>query len=176
MTYLRQIEYPDYFEPYICQLKFHNIPDLCNKLHLEMNEFFMSIPEGLGNHRYEHDKWTVKEVFQHLIDTERVFSYRALCLVRKDNRELASMDELHYVAMSKANRRSLQSLKEEFRSLRVATNLLFKSFDREQLRRKGIVAGHPTTVRGIGLIIFSHIQHHQKILRDRYFQESIIFK
>jgi hypothetical protein len=107
-------------------------------------------------------------VLQHLIDTERVFSYRALCIARKDPAPLPSMDEINYVQESAAYCRTLKSLKNELLSVRTSTNLMFRSFDHWQLKRKGMIAGHTASVNGIGFIIFAHLIHHQHILTERY--------
>lgn len=163
-----QEEYPYYFEPYIRKLPYDQLSELVDYFHKRITAFYLSVPEQLGDYRYAEHKWTVKEVFQHLVDTERVFSYRALCLTRQDPAILPSINEEQYVAVSGASERSLLSLKEELLAVRDATNILFRTFNPAQLQKRGFIAGEPASVNGIGFIIFAHLMHHKQILEERY--------
>ena len=117
---------------------------------------------------YAEGKWTLKEVLGHLIDDERVFAYRALCVARGDARPLAGFDENEYVAAASFDARSLQSLLDEYRIVRRATIALFDSLTGEQWLRRGNVNGHEASVRGLAFHIAGHELHHLRTVRERY--------
>lgn len=119
-------------------------------------------------HRYAPGKWSIKEVMVHIMDTERIFSYRALRFARQDKTELPGFDQDKYVFPAKADSRDINSIIAEYTSLRTATIEFFKSFDEEALQQKGIASGLEVSVRALGYIILGHEVHHQKIIRERY--------
>jgi len=146
--------------------------DLTEAFHTNSKAFFDAvrrIPVDKQEYRYAEGKWTIKEILQHLIDAERVFSYRALCFARKDSKELPGFDENEYAARSKANNRNWSDLLNEFITLRSATQYLFHSFDDDQLDAAGVSGGGMSNyVLGIGFIILGHCNHHLKIIEERY--------
>lgn len=131
-------------------------------------EFFESIPGEKHEFRYAEGKWTAKEMIQHLLDTERIFAYRALRFSREDKTNLSGFEHNDYIEPSKANRRSVSDLLEEYRLLRATTISLFKSFDNEMLLQKGYANDNPLSVRAIGFIIIGHETHHCNVFRERY--------
>lgn len=130
---------------------------------------FESISEDKLSYRYADGKWTIKEIIQHLIDTERVFSYRALCFARKDNVELPGFNQDDYLENSKVSSRSKSELIEEYKAVRKATNALFSSFTNEMLLQVGVASSSPLSVRAAGYIIIGHETHHCNIINERYF-------
>lgn len=132
--------------------------------------FFVSIPEEKWDYRYAEGKWSIKELVQHMIDTERIFSYRALCFARGEKQSLPGFDENVYAASSSAGRRMKDELIEEFDAVRKATEILFRSFDEDQLGKTGHANNNPVSVNGIGFITAGHVLHHLNVLRERYLQ------
>ncbi len=130
--------------------------------------FFKDLSVDKADHRYAEGKWSLKEMLQHIIDAERIFTYRTLSIARKDQAPLPGFDENAYAANSKADQRSWQSLLEEFEAVRQATDILLKTFDDEQLAQSGITNQNPTTVHSICYVIFGHILHHINIVNQRY--------
>lgn len=130
--------------------------------------FLDTIPVEKYNYRYAESKWTIKEVLQHIIDAERIFSYRALRFARKDKTPLPGFDENSFAIASKADARNWDKLVEEFKVVRRSSELLFHSFDEEQLESDGISSNAPNYVLALGFIIIGHTMHHQKILKERY--------
>ena len=120
------------------------------------------------NYRCAPGKWSIKEVIGHLVDSERVFAYRALCFSRNDKNPLPSMEQDDYVTYGNFDRRTLQDLGDEFRYVRLSSIILFKSFDKEIELRRGTASGFEFTVRTFPYIIAGHVEHHLKILKDRY--------
>ncbi len=129
---------------------------------------FHSVPDDKWMYRYAEGKWSIKEVLQHLIDTERIFCYRALCFARKETASLPGFDENDYAAHSQADRRDAESLVDEFITVRRGTELLFASFDEGQFALEGIANNATFSVNAIGFIIAGHVAHHIKILGERY--------
>ena len=161
-------EYSDFYKSYIQVLE--NV-ELIEELEICLHEFIkfvQNISMDKFDYRYEVGKWTIKEIIQHLIDSERVFSYRALRISRNDNTPLPGFDENDYVDNSNGNTRTLQGLLTELAVVRQATLSLFNSFSQEQLTRIGIASNNEVSVRAIGFIIIGHQKHHQKIFAERY--------
>lgn len=169
ITDLKEDEYASFYN--YCLPLVDNNWTLTEELEISLHNFIrfvQDIPMGKHDYRYAKDKWTIKEIIQHLIDSERVFAYRALRFSRGDSTELPGYDQNMYVENSRANERGLQSLLTELSSLRHNTLLMFKSFTKEDLLRTGIASGNRTSVRALGFIIIGHQNHHMKIFKERY--------
>ena len=165
---LSENEYAGYFSTYINILENLNlIEDLEISLH-EFIRFVQNIPMDKFDYRYAEGKWTIKEIIQHIIDTERIFSYRSLRISRNDKTPLPGFDENNYVDNSNGNLRSIQDLLTEMAVVRQATLSLFKSFSEDQLLRIGTASENQISVRAIGFIIIGHQKHHQIIFEERY--------
>lgn len=119
-------------------------------------------------YRYADGKWTIKDIIQHIIDAERIFSYRALRISRNDKTALSGFDENEYVENTNANARDFKGLLQELKLVRQTTVMLFKSFSYEQLLRLGYASNHSVSVRAIGFVILGHQQHHYKVIVERY--------
>ena len=127
-----------------------------------------TVPADRGDHRYAEGKWSIKEMLQHLIDTERIMAYRALCFARGESTALPGFDENDYAAASEADRRSLSELIAEHDVVRASTMALFRSFSQDTLLRKGSANNRSFTVRSLGWSIAGHSEHHVRILQERY--------
>jgi uncharacterized damage-inducible protein DinB len=117
---------------------------------------------------YAPGKWTFKEVIGHLIDDERIFAYRALCVARGDARPLPGFDENAYVSGTNFEARSIESLAREHAAVRRSTIAFFESLTREELLRRGIVNGYEASARGLAFHIVGHELHHLRTLQERY--------
>ena len=113
-------------------------------------------------------EWTVKEILSHIMDTERVFCYRALRFARNDLVELFPVDQDLYVKNSGVNERAIEDILEEYASIRQATLTLFNSFTPEALLRTGLVKGNPTSVRGLVWLTAGHEAHHLYSIKQNY--------
>jgi hypothetical protein len=133
-----------------------------------INEFIASVSEEHSLYAYAEGKWTLKEMLQHIIDGERVFAYRALCIARKDTTSLPGFEENEYAANSNANNRTWQSLADEFLAVRKTTEMLFESFTEEALQAIGVANNNPVSVAALGFITIGHFYHHKKIADERY--------
>ena len=145
--------------------------DLYEDLEISLHAFIrfvQDIPMDKFDYRYADGKWTIKEIIQHIIDTERVFSYRALRISRNDKTPLPGFDENEFALNTNANDRHLQSLLTELSIVRQGTLALFKSFSEEQLKRIGTASDNQISVRAIGFVIIGHLKHHQKVFQEKY--------
>ena len=161
---------PSYYHPYVKLVQEDDINQALANNTEKAISFFKSVPAEKWSYRYEEGKWSIKELLQHVIDAERIFSYRALCFARKEKNSLPAFDENSYAAASKANARTNEDLIDEFLAVRKATELLFRSFDEEQLTSEGVANNNRVSVIGIGFITAGHVQHHLNILKERYLQ------
>jgi DNA-dependent RNA polymerase auxiliary subunit epsilon len=130
--------------------------------------FLESISEEKLEYRYEVGKWTIKEIIQHLIDTERVFAYRALCIARNYKSFFPGYDQDEYVVSSEANARSMSSLMIEYKAVRLASIALFESFSNEMLKQIGVASNSNLSPRAVAFITIGHENHHCDIMRERY--------
>lgn len=161
-------EHLPYYKKYIALVKEVPLVEALLQGQVDTISFFRAIPEEKLGFRYAEGKWSPKQVLLHLIDTERVFAYRALQFARSDNADLKGYDENIFAENSNADQRSLESLLEEYSAVRTASIHLFKSFDPTAMERFGKANGGPMSVRAAGYIICGHEIHHQNIVRERY--------
>lgn len=161
-------EYLAYYENYISLAPFENVIQNF-EIQLEATPaFFQNLPIEKLEYQYEVGKWTPKDILQHIIDTERIFSYRALRFARFDNTNLPGYEENEYAAVANANQRSISDLIEEYKAVKLATIYLFKSFTEEMLLHIGHANQAPASVRAIGYIIAGHELHHIQVIKERY--------
>jgi len=129
------------------------------------------VPEEEERFRYAPEKWSVREVVGHLIDSERLFSFRALHIARDDPAPLPGMDQETWAAASNAHERPLNHLAAELEDVRRSTVHLFRSLDPAVHLRRGIASGHLVTVRALAAIVAGHEAHHRRVLEERYLAE-----
>jgi uncharacterized damage-inducible protein DinB len=170
-----QIAYiPEFYQRYIESVGEERIVEVLNTNQENTQKLLFDVTEDEGNFRYAEGKWSLKEVVSHLIDVERIMSYRALCIARKDVTELPGFDEDAYVANSQADKRRMADLAREFAMVRRATIEQFRSFDDEALLQTGTANKSQMSVLLLGFIIAGHENHHIKIIKERYLQEKEI--
>ena len=165
---LNESEYNPYYRFYIEGLGNVALIEVLNFSFDEFSTTIKKLSEEQLVYRYEEEKWTIKEIIQHLIDTERVMSYRALRFSRNDTTELQGFDENLYVDNCNANDRNIKDILDEYNHLRKASISLFKSLSDETLKVTGIANGSEMSVRALGFIIAGHQLHHLKVIKERY--------
>lgn len=162
-------EYADYAIKYI-----NLVPDDGFLLrHLADNmkstiEFVLSLPAAKLDYVYAPGKWTIKEIFVHISDAERIFAYRALCIARGEQTDLPGFEENDYAANSLAEKREGKEILREFAAVRNATLALFAGFDETVFAKTGTVNHTPTSVRAIAYGIAGHELHHLNVIKERY--------
>jgi hypothetical protein len=161
-------EYASFFQTYINYTSGKDYSILVQQYNDRIIESWNAIPAEKVNYAYGPDKWTIKQMFQHVIDTERIFAYRALAIARKEPVALIGFDENEYAKNGTAANRNWKDMLVEWRVIRQSYNLLFASFTEEQNKALGTASDNPISVNAIGFIIFGHALHHLHILKERY--------
>ena len=165
---LNSSEYHSYYQNYINQLPDQELLIILQDQKEEFIDFLKGLTEEDLKHSYAQGKWTVAQVLQHVIDTERIFQYRALTIAREDLSPIPGFDQDAYVPVSKANRRSLDSFVKEFESVRNAGITLFESFEEDMSNRIGAANKSQLSPRAAGFIMAGHQQHHLKLFKTHY--------
>ncbi len=161
-------EYAPFYSGYVNAVPEGDLIALLERQGDETLRLLGGITETKSQERYAPGKWTIREVAGHMIDAERVFTYRALTFARADPGPLPSFDENAWAGSSNAGSRTMRELGQEFSVLRASTLSLFRGFTEESFARSGIASKHAITVRALAYIVAGHERHHVKILRDRY--------
>ena len=163
-------DYGKFYQPYIDSTLGYeeDVKQLIQKSEQQFSGFLNTIPPEKYDYAYAPGKWTLKEVVQHLIDVERIMSYRALSVARGEKQSLPGFEENDYAANAPVNHRSWDDLVSELLHVRKSSILLFNSLTEENLQQKGTVNNFPATANVFGFIIVGHALHHQKIVKERY--------
>jgi hypothetical protein len=161
-------EYRAYYGRYIEQVPNDDALAMLTSQIGDTLRLLRGLDEARALHRYDHGKWSVKEVVGHLCDAERVFAYRAMRFGRADATELPGFDETAYVPAGAFDARSIADLASEFEHLRACTLALFRGFEDAALVRGGVASDSFVTVRALAWIIAGHERHHVTLLRERY--------
>ncbi len=160
--------YQPYTISYISKVPEDDVMDAFRNQHELLGDFFGNIPDDKYAYAYAPGKWTLKEMLQHIIDTERIFAYRALCIARMEKQSLPGFEENEYAENSSANDRRWPDLVEELKTVRKSTEILFASFNTEMLHNKGISNNAVVTPNSIGFIAVGHLYHHVSVINERY--------
>lgn len=131
-------------------------------------DFYTSLPASKAEHQYANGKWMVQEVLRHLIDTERIFCYRLLSIIREDKSILPPFDENVYVEKSQTHRLSWSQIQAEWLSSRQSTSIMLAGIQDDEWSRQGQVGNYAICAQSIGLILTGHQLHHREILQTRY--------
>lgn len=161
-------DYIAYYDYYINLISEGDIVSALESNHKETLEFIKNIPVDKAEFKYADNKWTVKQVLNHIIDTERIFSYRALRYSRGDAQTLLPYDENFYAANANLTKTDLKLLTDEFDAVRKATILQFKQLSDKELLLKGTTSAGENNVLAIGFCICGHTKHHLNIIKERY--------
>lgn len=162
-------EVPAFFTGYVALATQH--PDPAARLAEQKTEILsllQSVPASKRGYRYGPDKWTIQELVGHIIDAERVFSYRALRIGRADQTPLPGFEENAYAAAADSASVDWESLLDEFAAVRTASILLLRHLPAAAWTRMGVASGNPVSVRALAFVMVGHAQHHVDILRERY--------
>lgn len=162
-------EFAPFYKPYIEKAKqYDSILEGLLENEKETISFFEKLPTEKLEFRYAEGKWTPKDILLHLIDAERIFTYRALRIARNDKTELPGFEENDYVETANANSRELNVLLEEFKIVRKSTISLYNSFDDVQLKRVGVASNCSVSVRALAYMTTGHYLHHIQVIKERY--------
>ncbi len=161
-------EYNAYYETYVGKIPEVDIVSVLRTQRDSTLAFLEKIPAGQLDHRYAPEKWTLRQVFGHVLDMEWVFAARAFHFARAVPGDLPGVDQLDTMKVVDFETTPWTALLDQYRHVRAANIALFESFDAAAWERKGIASGNPVTVRALAYIIAGHERHHIGFIRERY--------
>lgn len=161
-------DYAAYFERYISLVPEAAVLSVMEKQLDEVMKVFRAVPGERESFRYAPGKWSVRQIAGHLIDAERVFGYRALCIARGEKADLPGFDENAYVANAPFDVHPLARLADEFDLIRRSNLIMLRHLAPEAWDRKGIANHNEITVRALAYVMAGHARHHLGILATRY--------
>lgn len=161
-------EYAGYFDKYLLHVTNQNLSDLISSQIEDLKYLISSKPEGWDSMPYQEGKWTPKEVIGHVIDTERIMTFRALCFARGEKSALPGFDQDPYVLNARFGHVPIEALLEDFEAQRKALRTLIRTLSESSLDNVGIASGNRITPRALFWIIPGHFIHHLNMLKERY--------
>lgn len=159
---------PCYFDKYINCVDDIELFEAFQQSHIELNSLDLAKFNQIGDQVYAAGKWTIKDIFQHLIDTEHILAYRALRIGRNDITNLSGFDEAVLAANVSTKDRTLESIIAELKHRRTSTRLLFESFTDEALQTIGIASEMQMSALAFGFTILGHQKYHLRIIKEKY--------
>jgi hypothetical protein len=158
-------EYNPMFQRYVDRVQDADVLQAFEAQVDDVAKAFRGAPE---QHRYAPGKWSVREVAGHILDTERVFGYRLLCLARAEKQNLPGFEENDYAAVSGHDNIPLADLVEQFVLARRSHVRMARNFDEAAWAREGLSNGKRMTVRAQSYIMIGHVRHHLAVLAEKY--------
>lgn len=168
MTKPQPEEYAPFYKGYVDLIAEEDVLEVLASNQSKTYDFFLSLPPEKADFAYAEGKWSIKEVLGHMIDTERIMSYRLLRFSRADHHPLAGFNENFFSSRSNYKERTLENLADEFSALRKANLYLYQNLSEEQLKRKGMASNAMVSVKALLYIIAGHELHHLNVIRERY--------
>jgi uncharacterized damage-inducible protein DinB len=166
-------DYAPYYAPFVAKCNTH---EAINKQLVQQGKTLVALLKNLSAaqllYKYAADKWSIKDILQHIIDVERVFIYRAMCYARGDRRSILFLNEAQYADVAKAYKKPLSKLLKEYKATRAATVALYNNLATQDLKRDGIATFAPMTVNACFYIIAGHELHHVQIIQEQYLKAN----
>ncbi len=160
---------PEFFDRYINLVVEENLFDALEKSKIDIENINIKKLKEIGDKVYQPGKWTVKDIFQHLIDNDRIQAYRALRFARGDKTVLPSYDEKLLAAHSFAHKRNIDDILNELLEVKSSNIMLFKSFEVSTIHNIGICFRIEISVLALGFQMVGHQQHHLKVIEEKYY-------
>lgn len=164
----KENEFPPFYADYIARVPETDILAALRDQPRELKRIADSVGPDKERFRYAPDKWSVREIFGHLVDAERFFGHRAFCISRSDPNPLPGFDENSYVARSSYDARPLAELVKDFTLLREANSRHLENLEASAWPREGVANNAQITVRALAYIMTGHARHHLAVLKERY--------
>ena len=161
-------DYAPFHEGYVSLVKDEEIMDYLHQQGDAFAEFLGNLPKDKEDFAYADGKWTVKQLVQHVIDTERIFAFRLLALSRGEQQPIPGFEQEDYADAVDVSGRSFEDQRKEFLSARDATLTLVNSISPDEAARRGTVSGYPLVARAVPHIIAGHLEHHLRVLHTKY--------
>ena len=163
-----EAEFAPFFAGYVALVPELDIIEVLEAQRSEVRALAAAVPPDRESFAYAPGKWTIRQVFGHMGDAERVFGHRAFCVSRGEAAVLPSFDENTYVAAGPSAAISLAALASELDLVRATNLLVLQRLDEAAWQRVGRVSTGEATPRGIAYVMAGHVRHHFRVLRERY--------
>ncbi|WP_338766945.1 DinB family protein [Bernardetia sp. ABR2-2B] len=157
---------------YIAENEKEDIIEILSDCGQKTKDIFAKFSEEESLFRYEKEKWSIKELLGHMIDTEQIMAYRALAFYRGEKQSLVGFNENEYAREANFDAIPYSDLLERYEVVRKSSVELFKTFDAKQTSKIGEASGNPMSVRGLVYMIAGHEIHHLNILKERYMSQN----
>lgn len=163
-------EYPksSYFAEYLNFETEDHLLDILKSQHTELLEICQNLAKGQETFAYAPGKWSLQQLLGHIIDTERIFSYRALAISRGEKQALPSFDENEYLLHAQYESQDFTHMLTQYRHVRQASISLIESFSTSQANQLGNANGQSVSVRALAWMIAGHEKHHIQVIKERY--------
>jgi uncharacterized damage-inducible protein DinB len=166
-------EYPNapYFAEYLSFGEDENLFDVLKNQYDELIEIFEKVENGFADKAYAVGKWSLKSLLGHIVDSERIFSYRVLAISRGEKTALPGFDENEYQAASEYEMQAKEDIVAQYKATREATTLLLRSLSTKQWNQMGQANGKSISARALSWMIAGHEKHHLRIIKERYLSQ-----
>jgi hypothetical protein len=161
---------PEYYSQYINLVADIELSEAFEESIRQLDKLDRDLLTQLADRLYAPGKWTVKEIIQHVIDWERILTYRTLLIARKERTATRSIDQMPLAENSNANLRTVDDLLEELKTVRFATRSFFKSLNDESLLRNGISWEYQVSVLAMAFMMLGHQVHHFNVIEEKYYR------
>ncbi len=161
-------EYAPYYQGYVGHVNEDEILPVLRSQLDELDVLLGRVTPERETYRYAEGKWSIREIVGHLIDADRVFGYRALCIARDEKQNLPSFDEKEYMFTAPYDRIDLEDLLSELRLVRLSNIAMLRNLDEQAWARVGTANDAQVSVRALAFIMAGHVRHHMGVLRERY--------
>jgi hypothetical protein len=161
-------EYAPFYAGYVSLVPEDDVVSALREQMAEITAVARGIPPDRETFRYAPEKWSVRELFGHMVDAERVFGYRLFCISRGEVQPLPGFDEKTYIARAGYDGRPLPDIVEELVLVRDANLSIVERLDERMVHRSGVANGVPITVRALLFVLTGHVRHHLNVLKERY--------
>jgi DinB family protein len=161
-------EYAPYFHNYVSQAPEEDILPAMRSQVDALDVLLDGVTPDRETYRYAEGKWSIREIVGHLIDGERTFGYRVLCIARGDTQNLPGFDQDQYMLTAPFDRIDLEDLLSEFRLVRLSNMAMLRTLDEAAWTRMGTANDSPVSVRALVYVMVGHVRHHMDVLRERY--------
>jgi hypothetical protein len=168
MSHPLDTEYSPYFQPYVAHVPEDEILPAMRSQIDALDVLLDRVAPERETYTYGEGKWTIRQIIGHLIDGERVFGYRLLCIARGETQNLPGFDQDEYMANAPYEHVELEDLLSEFRLVRLSNIAMLRTLDETAWTRMGMANGAPVSVRALSYIMVGHLRHHMGVLRERY--------
>lgn len=168
MTRPLETEYAPFYQSYVAHVNEDDILPAMRSQIDALDVLLDRVAPERETYRYAEGKWSIREIIGHLIDGERVFGYRALCIARGETQNLPGFDENEYMVSARYDQIALEDLLSEFRLVRLSNIAMMRNFDDDAWTRVGTANDSPVTVRALAYVMVGHARHHMGVLRERY--------